>query len=143
MSDPREVVRTTPTSPVLIEKETNVPSTMPQPDGYTPNYENQDVQKAVSPATNSTPLPDTSATPVAIQNLPFEDTPPPPKQATDQDKSASKCPSPVAPHRSSGLCRPRQLISMNMRGKYHDQACRPCPTSACDQEVGHSGEGAM
>ena len=71
MSDPREVVPTTPTSPILIEKETKMPSTLPQPDGYTPNHDNQDVQKAVSPARHSTPPPDTSATPVAIQNLPF------------------------------------------------------------------------
>ena len=70
-------------------------------------------------------------------------TPPRPMQATDQHKSASKCPSPVAPRRSSRLRRPRQLISMSMRGKYHDQACRPCPTSVCDQDVGHSGEGGM
>ena len=71
MSDPREIVPTTPTSPVPIEKETEKPSTLPQPDGYTPNHDNQDFQKAVSPATHSTPPPDTSATPVAIQNLPF------------------------------------------------------------------------
>ena len=101
----------------LSEKETKMPSTLPQPDGYTPNHDNQDVQKAVSPARHSTPPPDTSATPVAIQNLPFEDTPPRPMQATDQHKSASKCPSPVAPRRSSRLRRPRQLISMSNEGK--------------------------
>ena len=116
---------------LMAKEPSGTPSTLQQPQGYTSSHGDKDIQSSDSTATNPTPSPDATPTPVADESLTVENTPSPPTEES------------IGPRRSKRIRRPRHLISLNMQRKYHDSTCRPCPTSAHCQEVGHLGEGGM
>ena len=108
MSDRKDYMQVAQTNPAPILKEAITPIDMPEPD--------RDILETVTEVTDPTPTADTSTpTPPAMPNVPVEVAPPPLTPGTDQPNS----PTPV-PRRSTRIRKPRQLISMNMKGQYHD-----------------------